>query len=259
VKLQWISCATLIALTLSACGGNGSRIINNPAGPGAPVITDPPPPPPTLSVTKIMAFGDSLTEGESLGRLFGPPLHDTGTPGVPTSYPFKLHATLISTYTGQVNDIRVFNAGLGGENAVGSAAKDRLVIMLDRHRPEIVLVLHGVNNVNARDPVLTIVEAIEEMVEDAYQSGVKHVFLGNLPPQIPTTKATGGARIAEFNSWLPSIAAEEGATLVDVHSNINTQTMLMPDGLHLNESGNAKLAELFYTAIKARYHKEPGQ
>ena len=58
---------------------------------------------------------------------------------------------------------------------------------------------------------------------------------------------------------LPAVAAEEGATFVDLYSGINASTMLMPDGLHLNESGNVKVAELFYAALKAKYHKAPAQ
>ena len=80
-----------------------------------------------------------------------------------------------------------------------------------------------------------------------------------LPPQIPSAKATGGIRVIQFNNQLPAVAAEEGATFVDIFSNMNPQTMLMADGLHLNEAGNQKVAELFYAAIKTRYHREPGQ
>lgn len=267
MKLRSISFAALVALVLVACGGGGSRVIT-PTGPGpTPNPTpnpnpnpQPQPTPPTLDVTKIMAFGDSLTEGESLGRLLGPTNHDPSGPGVVTSYPYKLLTTLTTTYTGQASALRVYNFGHGGEFVVGSQAKERLNSGLNGFQPDVLLLLHGVNNVNApNDAIITIVEAIEELVELAYVRGVKHVFIGNLPPQIPTTKATGGARIAEFNSWLPSVAAEEGATLVDIHSNINTATMLMEDGLHLNETGNIKLAELFYAAIKAKYHKEPAQ
>ena len=253
-----IAFLVLAALVTASCGGGGSR--NIPTGPG----TDPPPntggnnpppveqPVPTLAVTKIMAFGDSLTEGESLGQLLVPTA-DPSTPGVPTSYPAKLSATLTGIYKNQT--IRVFNAGRGGEFAIGSA-KDRLIAMLNTYQPEVLLLFHGVNNVNAVDPIITIVEAVEEMVEIAHARGI-HVMLGNLPPQIPTPKATGGARISQYNAWMPLVASEEGATFVDLFSNINASTMLMPDGLHLNEAGNVKIAELFYAALKAKYHREP--
>lgn len=260
MKFRSICFSALVALVLVACGGD-SRIITPTQPPVVtPPVVDPPvvPTPPTLTITKIMAFGDSLTEGESLGQLLVP-MHDPTTPGVSTSYPFKLDALLKSVYTNQTTEIKVYNFGAGGERVVGSQAKDRLATALSAFMPDVVLLLHGVNNVNAADPIQTIVEAVEELVELAYARGAKHVFIGNLPPQIPTTKATGGTRIVEFNSSLPAVAAEEGATLVDIHSNINTATMLMPDGLHLNETGNVRLAEVFYAAIKAKYHREPGQ
>lgn len=244
----------------AACGGPDQRIITptgppvvNPPGGGNPPVVIPP----TLSVTKIMAFGDSLTEGESLGQLFAPTLHDHGSAGLATSYPFKLKTILTTTYTGQAQIIQVFNAGVGGEKVVGSQAKDRLIAELTTYQPQVLLLLHGVNNVNSTDPIVTIVEAIEELIELAHGRGV-HVMLGNLPPQIPTAKATGGSRIGQFNSQLPAVAAEEGATFVDVFSNFPT-SMLLPDGLHITEAGNQKLAELFYAAIRARYHREPGQ
>ena len=254
-----IALLVLIALVTASCGGGGERKI--PTGPD----TDPPPnggnnpppvdepTPPTLAVTRIMAFGDSLTEGESLGQLLVPTSHDPSTPGVATSYPFKLHATMAGIYKNQT--IRVFNLGRGGEFIIGSA-KDRLLAALDTYQPEVVLLLHGVNNVNAQDPMSTIVDAVEEMIELTHARGV-HVMVANLPPQIPTTKATGGSRIAQFNAFIPLVASEEGATFVDIHSSITASSMLMPDGLHLNEAGNVKVAELFYAALKAKYHRDP--
>ena len=264
MKLHSISFAALVALALVACGGGGSRVITPTQPP--PVVEPPPPPPPppvtppTLTIKTIMAFGDSLTEGESTGQLLVPAMHNPTTPGVATSYQFKLDATLKSIYTAQVNEIKVLNFGVGGESAVGSAAKDRLQSSLAAQKPDIVLLLHGVNNVNNPETSMQVIfDAIEELIEEANKLGVKQVFVANLPPQNPTTKARAGRRILEFNAWLPGVAVEENAILVDIHSGINTQTMLMPDGLHLNETGNAKVAELFYAAIKAKYHQEPAQ
>ena len=253
-----IPALALVALVIAACGGSPYTPPTGPPPIVDPPVTNPPvnPTPPTLTVTKFLAFGDSLTEGESLGRLLFPTLHMPGTPGIETGYPFKLHATMTGIYTSQT--INVYNFGKGGEFAIGSA-KDRMLSCIDTYKPDVMLLLHGVNNVNEVGPaavaVTTIVDAIEEMVELAHARGV-HVMLANLPPQIPTTKATGGARIQQFNAYMPLVAAEEGATFVDLYSNMTT-AMLMPDGLHINETGNAKMAELFYAAIKAKYHKNP--
>lgn len=248
----------LMMVAATGCGGSGGYV-PPPTGPVVPppvVEPPPPPPPPTLTVTRILAFGDSLTEGESAGRLLFPSLHNPGTPGIETGYPYKLQTTLTSTYTSQT--INVYNFGKGGEFAIGSA-KDRMLSCIETYNPQVLLLLHGVNNVNTvgatQDPIVNIVDALEEMVELAHARGV-HVMLANLPPQVPTAKATGGARIQEFNAYMPAVAAEEGATFVDLYSNMTTD-MLLPDGLHINETGNAKMAELFYAKIKEKYHRAP--
>ena len=258
MKLRSLWCVLVLAVVTAGCGGSGGGIINPPTGPG-PIVQPPvtqPPAPPTFTVTRILAFGDSLTEGESLGRLLVPMLHAPGTPGVETSYPYKLHQTLASTYTSQT--ISVYNFGKGGEFAIGSA-KDRLLSCIETYNPQVLLLLHGVNNVNtvppSQDSIATIVDAVEEMVELARARNVD-VFLANLPPQKPTTKATGGARIQQFNAFMPDVAAEEGAVFVDLYSNMTTD-MLMEDGLHITPAGNAKIAELFYAKLKERYHRAP--
>ena len=253
-----IALLVLTALVTASCGGGERKIPTDPGNNPPPNNggNNPPPPPeqiPTLAVTKIMAFGDSLTEGESLGQLLVPTSHDPSTPGVATSYPFKLHATMAGIYKNQT--IRVFNLGRGGEFIIGSA-KDRLLAALTTYQPEVVLLLHGVNNVNAVDPISTIVDAVEEMIELTHARGI-HVMVANLPPQNPSPKATGGSRIAQFNAFIPLVATEEGATFVNINSSITASSMLMPDGLHLNEAGNVKVAELFYAALKAKYHRDP--
>lgn len=263
MPIRHAAVAAALAVILSACGGGGSRFVPtdpgtvtppNNGGNNPPVVT-----PPTLGVTKIMAFGDSLTEGESLGQLLTPALHDTGGAGVSSSYPAKLLGTLVATYTNQTSALKVFNQGRGGEKVVGSGARDRLRNALLAQQPDILLLLHGVNDINDTSgtvPVQQVAEAIEELLELAAQHNVKHVFVGNLPQQKATTKATGGARIGQFNALLPAIVAEEGATLIDLNSAIALD-MLMPDGLHITEAGNVKMAETFYAAIKARYHQNP--
>lgn len=261
MKLRSLNLVVLLMMVVTGgCGGSGGGVITPPTGPG-PIVQPPvtqPPAPPTFTVTRILAFGDSLTEGESLGRLLVPTLHAPGTPGVETSYPYKLHQILASTYTSQT--INVYNFGKGGEFAIGSA-KDRLLSCIETYNPQVLLLLHGVNNVNALNTpgnthtVGDVVDAVEEMVELARARNVD-VFLANLPPQKPTAKATGGARIQQFNAFMPDVAAEEGAVFVDLYSNMTTD-MLMEDGLHITPAGNAKIAELFYAKLKERYHRAP--
>lgn len=247
--------AALILIVAPACGSPP----NAPDPPDDKIDDTPPPPvvPPTLDVTRILAFGDSLTEGESLGQpLTG--LHDHGTPGIPTSYPSKLQTLLAATYTNQT--MQVFNGGKGGERADGSGARDRLIQEITAYQPQVILLLHGVNDLiagyqNPSSAVAVASGAVEELIEVAHARGVP-VFVGNLPIELDTPKAKGFALVVPFNNALQQVALEEGATLVDLYSAIAVG-MLMPDGLHITEVGNQKIAETFYAALKTRYHHDP--
>ena len=250
----------LFTLTWSAaaCGSSPTA-----PPPPPPVDEEPPPPPPppdpvpTFAITKILAFGDSLTEGESKGQLFQG-LTDHSLPGIATSYPFKLQALLASVYTDQT--FKVFNGGVGGERADRSATRERLMQEMRDYKPQVVLIMHGANDLIGAiiddTDIGPAVNGVEELVELARAQKLP-VFLGSLPPEKDTSKAKGFALVDEFNEALVDVAKEEGATFVDIHKVVNRNTMLMPDGLHPNETGNQKIAEAFYAALKAKYHREP--
>jgi lysophospholipase L1-like esterase len=269
VRFAAIVALAVLATTLAttACGGgSGSRTIPTPTGPTTP-IPDPDPEPepepeptpkPTLgNVTRIMAFGDSLTEGESQGQLLVPSSAKYPQPGIPTSYPYKLQEILDREHG--AGKITVYNLGKGGERARGSA-KDRLEAALAEYKPQVVIIMHGVNDLIAsvadHAPSITnAVDGVEELVEISRQ-GNRGVFLASLPREEDTSKAKGFELVDPFNVVLEDIAREEGATFVDIHAVI-TNAMLMPDGLHITPAGNQKMADTFYAAIKKKYHKAP--
>ena len=250
----------LLAVCAASCGSDRGPI--TPPGP-PPVIEPPPPPPPpppdppTLAVETILAFGDSLTHGPDPAEsgLTVSNIHDHGTLGESISYPFKLHAMLVNTYTGQTETIKVFNAGQGGEAVSSSKAKERMLAELARFRPEVLLLMHGANDLLREVPIQRIVDHMEELIQLAHAGGVKRVFLASLPPQVETIASE---EVPEYNKELRKMSASAGATFVDVFANIETQTMMEEDGLHLREIGNQKIAELFYEALKAAFHREPG-
>lgn len=269
-RIAAIVAIAILILTFGAAscgGGGGTRLI--PTEPD-PIVTPPVEPPkvdpepgplPTLTgVTRIMAFGDSLTEGESLGQLLVPTFagaHNPDTPGVATSYPYQLQEILDEVYG--AGKIKVFNLGKGGERARGSA-KDRLVAAIAKYKPQVVIVMHGVNDLIASvadgtPGIGNAVDGVEELVEIS-REGNRGVFLASLPREEDTSKAKGFDMVDEFNDVIRDVAGEEGATFVDIHAVI-TNAMLMPDGLHITPAGNKKMADTFYAAIKKKYHKNP--
>ena len=201
---------------------------------------------------KILAFGDSLTEGERTPAFWGS--HDPGTPGVAMSYPFKLWTILTTTYTAQT--IQIFNGGRGGEKVATSGARERFADSIRTYQPQLIILMHGANDIlePTTDRVI-IVNALEELIADAQARGVT-VFLSTLPPQFDGFgREVAADRVPRLNDDLRRMASAKGVTLVDVFPHITRE--MSSDGLHLTQAGNQKLADVYYEAIKARYHQAP--
>jgi lysophospholipase L1-like esterase len=246
----------LLAVLMTACGSSSP-----PTGPG-PIVTPPPDPgpsptptptpPPTLGITRILAFGDSMTEGTTSPTFSA----FTLTPGLPQSYPYKLQSLLTRRYTGQT--ITVANAGLAGERATETrpSTRDRFNRALSEARPELVILLEGANDLNNLPDGVTnvslIVGAMEDMVRDAQGRG-SQVILGTEPQQRPGQPNTQHASLVpRYNDELRSMAAKKGAMLVDLNTLVPL-SLIGQDGLHPTEEAYEMMAGIFFDTIKSRY------
>ena len=259
--------ATLVRLALmciiaaAGCGDSPTTPTPTPPTPPGPVTPTPPPPtppapPPTLGITKVLAFGDSMTEGVVRTSLSGWTL--TLNAGLSQSYPFKLQSLMSARYSAQT--IQVFNAGRAGERAAD--ARDRFNDALSEARPDLVLLLEGANDfnqpfgsgegINAR--IATTVSALEDMVRDAVARGIP-IMVATLPPQRPGGRSAGAADyMNRVSDAIKTMAAKKGAQLVDVGAQM-TLGEIGGDGLHPTEAGYQRMAEIWFEAIKARFER----
>lgn len=256
--------ATLVLSALAALTACGSSPSAPTPPPGVtPPTVDPQPPtpvtPPTLGVTRILAFGDSMTEG-----VVSPPMtltpdnwHLPLNPGRSNSYPFKLHAALAARYTAQT--ISVFNGGIAGNQARDD--RGRFSQALSEGKPELVLLMEGTNDLNGvLDPgeginarVTAVVAALEDFVRDASFRNIP-VMIATLPPQRPGgPKAWGIEYLPRFNAAVKEMAAKKGAQVVDIAQ--LPLSSIGADGLHPTEEGYQRIAEMWLDAIKSRYEK----
>ena len=189
-----------------------------------------------------MAFGDSLTEGKL--SVVPTILVDAG----PHSYPTRLLGLLSGRYTSQT--ITMANEGFGGERA--DEALPRFYQAWSRHRPEVVLLMHGVNDLISASPgrVETAAEAVEDLVKEARHEGAA-VFVATLPPFGNGPKASCPECVAPYNNHLREIAEAMGATLVDVHAAWAGRSGLMgADGIHPTDAGYEVIATTFFEVIQ---------
>ena len=141
----------------------------------------------------------------------------------------------------------MFNGGIGGRRA--SEDLGRMLDLINQLQPEVMVLMEGVNDLNGGASVTATANAIEDMVRAARARNVR-VLLSTLTRINPTgTKQLPTASlIPQFNAVLASIAAAKDANLVDVFPHIGIE-LVAPDGLHLLEAGNQRLAELYLEAL----------
>ncbi len=157
----------------------------------------------------LLAFGDSLTFG-------------TGTEPVLT-YPAQLSRLLAR---------KVVNAGVSGE--LSSAGARRLPELLDQHKPDLLIICHGGNDIlqrRSRDELRT---NLRNMFEAANQRGVSVVMIAVPEANLLLKDAPLYRELAdELN--IPLLERKLGELLKD--------PQYKSDAVHLNALGYRKLAE----------------
>lgn len=210
----------------------------------------------TLSRTRFLAFGDSITAGEVTfpvgGSLIGSQRITRQVVVQSAAYPTVLHRTLHGRYSAQADQIQVFNYGLSGEKAIN--ARERFFSALNAVRPEVVLLMQGYNDIQGGLDGAASGAASEMriMASEARLRGMR-VFLATLaPPRPGGNRAIGQFFIDDYNNRMRALAASEGAVLVDIYGGLLPEVTryIGVDGLHPNEAGYAKIADLFFQAIQ---------
>jgi lysophospholipase L1-like esterase len=213
-----------------------------------------------LSRTRFLAFGDSITAGEVTFPVGPGSLPHAGGFGklvvVPgAAYPFVLQRTLQGRYPSQADSIIVANYGLGGEKAIN--ARNRYFEALSIVRPEVVLLMHGHNDIpGGQDGAASgAANEMRIMAAEARLRGMR-VFIGTMCPPRPNGNRTiEQIYITDYNNRMIAVAANEGAVLVDVYNGLlpDLNRNIGVDGLHPTEIGYAKIADIFFQAIQSNF------
>ena len=225
-----------------------------------------------LSVTRYLAFGDSLTEGEN-GRFA---ILGLGFIDPTATYPVKLQALLNTEYPGQ--SISVPNWGKSGE-PVGDSANDRLERALAIEKPGAVLLLDGYNNMfdtcapgrsntaACSQKITDVGFGIRDLIRIAKQPeyGVRYIFVSTMTPPGPFLGTPPDRRIANdaivrANTGIANMVRSEGVILVDTYPRFvgHEAEYVDQDGLHLRPAGYQALAESFFGVIKNTVTSTPG-
>jgi lysophospholipase L1-like esterase len=234
-------------------------------------VTVNPPPLPQLSVTTILAFGDSITEGEI------PAFRESGSHprhlAPDFAYPAQLETLLGQRYTAQgisrldatcstdpapppTRGLLVINTGCTGERAGGPGTRARLDDKLVTYHPDVVLLLEGVNDLAGPADIPGTVQALGGLIAAARVRGAR-VLAGTLLPQIAGhAGAAAASLIVPFNTQFVPAAQDAGALVVDLYSPISADVSdwISPiDGLHPTEAGYGEIARVFFDRIRSAF------
>jgi lysophospholipase L1-like esterase len=199
----------------------------------------------TLSRTRFMAFGDSITDGATT-------LEPLVMLAPSETYPSKLEQMLLQRYPTQT--FVVSNQGKNGETAAEGAT--RLPPLLDSEKPEVVLLLEGVNAVWLLSTSRQA-DSIRRMIVSARQRDVE-VILATLMPvsaEYDARRSPSLSRIRALNARIVDLAAEyRVGPVVDLYSLFEANMHLLgADGLHPTLEGQTRIAEAFRDEIVRRY------
>jgi lysophospholipase L1-like esterase len=197
--------------------------------------------PSTVSGTRFMAFGNSITEGKLADGTI-----------ISNNYPEVLRGLLAARYTSQT--ITMVNKGFGGEFTSTGAV--RLTQELDTVSPHVLLLEEGINDVSSGNAssIGPMIENLRTMVREAQRRNVA-VFLATLTP-VRFGSPKGGSAfplVPEANDRIRILAQNERANLVDLYLGFGgvAGTLIDTDGLHPNALGYQRMAEIFFERIRA--------
>lgn len=198
---------------------------------------------PTRAAVTILPFGDSITAGSGQGAgAYRHTLND-----------LLKNAGIDFEFTGPLRDAKgLAHAGHSGWNARrlrGVAEK-----IYREHPAEIVLLHAGHNNFAKDKPVPGIVADTRAIIETILGINPRARIL--LAQVIPAGKLPKYSYIPDLNRELATLARElqgEGlpVTLVDQASGFNWRTETTADKVHPNPAGAAKMAAIWFTAIRS--------
>ncbi|SIQ66437.1 GDSL-type esterase/lipase family protein [Marinobacterium stanieri] len=164
----------------------------------------------------ILAFGDSLTVGVGTSEQ--------------QNYPAVLS---------QLTDRQVVASGVSGE--VSSQGLQRLPGELERVRPDLLILLHGGNDILRNGSAQTLEQNLEAMINLAQAKDIPVVLVGVPEKRLFSDAAPLYSELAERHDLV---------FIEDLLADLLRESSMKSDAVHLNEQGYRALAQGIHQALQ---------
>jgi acyl-CoA thioesterase-1 len=163
----------------------------------------------------ILTFGDSLTRGYGAGEA--------------ESYPAILE---------QLSGRKVINGGVSGE--LSEQGLNRLPALLDQHKPDLLILCHGGNDILRKQDINQMGANIRAMIQLARDRNIPVVLLGVPQPGLFLSSAKIYREIAEATGVI---------FIEDLIPDVLGDRSLKSDTVHPNGNGYRKIAEEIFSLL----------
>jgi lysophospholipase L1-like esterase len=189
-----------------------------------------------------VAFGDSITYGRG-----------SSSNGPKTAYPRWLDHRLETRFGGFSY---VINAGIPGEHTRQGLA--RIGGVMDTYRPDLLILLQGVNDLLLPDQESWVISNLNGMVQTARRRDIPTV-MATLCPLVSRSFSDRGdqhARVISINPSIRALAGQRHAPIAELYAGItsvsNWQNRLFNSNssIHPNDAGYQILRDSFLEAIR---------
>lgn len=171
----------------------------------------------------VLALGDSLTEGLGVA-------------------PAEAWPNLLASQTGWV----VINGGVSGDTSGG--ALHRLPALLEEHKPVLVLVALGGNDMLRHIPQEETIANLGQILAMIKAHGAKPVLLATPKPSI----AGAVFRNLSAADFYRRVADEQHVPMIEgAIADVLSDPQMKGDPLHPNAAGHAKLSRNIFDALKS--------
>jgi lysophospholipase L1-like esterase len=209
-----------------------------------------------LRFSRLLAFGDSVT----MGFLRDPTDHTMAARPRYVSpvenYPYLLEQMLRERYGD--DGIVVLNRGVGGEEL--PEGQDRIEDVLATDKPEVILILHGFNEVHTL-PTSEARAALRAIARTSQVNGVEVVLatLFQVGDDREDTRPGSQDAIAALNVEIRRLGSSLGlGGVADLELAFGKdRSLLGSDGLHPNPAGYQRIAEVMRDEIIRRFEEIP--